>query len=286
MKNVSESLAGRVGIVNLLGLSDAEIFGEPSEPFRVDRDFLLKRLSVRKPRNLNDVYRRIFTGSMPSLYADEGYDWEKYYYSYVNTYLERDVRELAQVGDIMEFYDFMTVVAAYTSKPVVYEQLAVNAGISAVTAKKWLSILVASNIVALVQPYHSNVLTRVVKMPLLHFLDTGLAAYLLRWSSPETLEKGLMSGAFFETFVFSEIYKSYINAGKEPPVYYYRDRDQKEIDLLLFQDGIINPIEIKKSVSPGRNAIKNFGVLDPIEKTFSGLESLRVYRNRGGSLPC
>ena len=280
-KNVSESLAGRVGIVNLLGLSDAEIFGEPSEPFRVDRDFLLKRLSVRKPRNLNDVYRRIFTGSMPSLYADEGYDWEKYYYSYVNTYLERDVRELAQVGDIMEFYDFMTVVAAYTSKPVVYEQLAVNAGISAVTAKKWLSILVASNIVALVQPYHSNVLTRVVKMPLLHFLDTGLAAYLLRWSSPETLEKGLMSSAFFETFVFSEIYKSYINAGKEPPIYYYRDRDQKEIDLLLFQDCIINPIEIKKSVSPGRNAIKNFGVLDPIEKTFSGLESLRVHIGTG-----
>ena len=176
----------------------------------------MKRLSVRKPRNLNDVYRRIFTGSMPSLYADEGYDWEKYYYSYVNTYLERDVRELAQVGDIMEFYDFMTVVAAYTSKPVVYEQLAVNAGISAVTAKKWLSILVASNIVALIQPYHSNALTRAVKMPLLHFLDTGLAAYLLRWSSPETLEKGLMSGAFFETYVFSEIYKSYINAGKDP----------------------------------------------------------------------
>ena len=139
----------------------------------------------------------------------------------------------------------MTVVAAYTSKPVVYEQLAVNAGISAVTAKKWLSILVASNIVAFVQPYHSNVLTRVVKMPLLHFLDTGLAAYLLRWSSPETLKKGLMSGAFFETFVFSEIYKSYINASKEPPIYYYHDRDQKEIDLLLFQDGIINPIEIK-----------------------------------------
>ncbi len=122
---------------------------------------------------------------------------------------------------------------------------------------------------------------RVVKMPLLHFLDTGLAAYLLRWSSPETLEKGLMSGAFFETFVFSEIYKSYIKAGKEPPIYYYRDRDQKEIDLLLFQDGIINPIEIKKSVSPGRNAIKNFGVLDPIEKTFSGLESLRVHIGTG-----
>ena len=131
---------------------------------------------------------------MPELYADENVDWETYYRSYVNTYLQRDIRDLAQVADEMQFYNFMTVVAAHTSKPVVYEELANAAGISAPTAKKWLSILVSSHIIALVQPYHNNALKRVVKMPLLHFLDTGLAAYLLKWGNPEALERGAMSG--------------------------------------------------------------------------------------------
>ena len=134
------------------------------------------------------------------------------------------------------------------------------------------------NIIALVQPYHNNALKRVVKMPLLHFLDTGLAAYLLKWGNPEALERGAMSGAFFESYVFSEIYKSYLNAGKEPPIYYYRDKDQKEIDLLIFQNGILSPIEIKKAASPGKTAIKNFHVLDPVSAsgTFDGLETLKV----------
>ena len=146
----------------------------------------------------------------------------------------------------MQFYNFMTVVAARTSKPVVYEGLASAAGISAPTAKKWLSVLVSSHIVALLQPYHNNALKRVVKMPLIHFLDTDLAAYLLKWGNPEALERGAMSGAFFESYVFSEIYKSYLNAGKEPPVFYYRDKDQKEIDLLLYRNGVLSPIEMKK----------------------------------------
>lgn len=278
MKNVSESLAGRVGIVNLLGLSDAEIYQEQSEPFSTDAARLMNRLSVRKPHGLNEIYRRIFRGSMPELYADENIDWETYYRSYVNTYLQRDIRDLAQVADEMQFYNFMTIVAAHTSKPVIYEQMAEAAGISAPTAKKWLSILVSSHIIALVQPYHNNALKRVVKMPLLHFLDTGLAAYLLKWGNPEALEKGAMSGAFFESYVFSEIYKSYLNAGKEPPIFYYRDKDQKEIDLLIYQNGVLSPIEIKKAASPGKTAIKNFHVLDPItrEENFGGLESLKV----------
>ena len=209
MKNVSESLAGRVGIVNLLGLSDTEIYREPSEPFQPDAAKLMKRLSVRSSKSLNEIYSRIFRGSMPELYADKNMDWETYYRSYVDTYLQRDIRDLAQVADEMQFYNFMTVVAAHTSKPVVYEELANATGISAPTAKKWLSILVSSHIIALVQPYHNNALKRVVKMPLLHFLDTGLAAYLLKWGNPEVLERGAMSGAFFESYVFSEIYKSY-----------------------------------------------------------------------------
>ena len=278
MKNVSESLAGRVGIINLLGLSYAEIYQEPSEPFQTDAGYLMKHLSVKRKRDLNEIYRRIFKGSMPELYADENVDWETYYRSYVDTYLQRDIRDFTQVADEMQFYNFMTIVAAQTSKPVVYEELANATGISAPTAKKWLSILVTSHIIALVHPFHSNALKRVVKMPLIHFLDTGLAAYLLKWGNPEALEKGAMSGAFFESYVFSEIYKSYLNAGKEPPIFYYRDKDKKEIDLLLYQNGILSPIEIKKSASPGKAAIKNFRVLEPIttEPAHAGLESLKV----------
>ena len=278
MKNVSESLAGRVGIINLLGLSDAEIYQEPSEPFQTDAEYLMKHLSVKRKRDLNEIYRRIFKGSMPELYADENVDWETYYRSYVDTYLQRDIRDLTQVADEMQFYNFMTIVAAQTSKPVVYEELANATGISAPTAKKWLSILVSSHIIALVHPFHNNALKRVVKMPLIHFLDTGLAAYLLKWGNSEALEKGAMSGAFFESYVFSEIYKSYLNAGKEPPIFYYRDKDKKEIDLLLYQNGILSPIEIKKSASPGKAAIKNFRVLEPIttEPAHAGIESLKV----------
>ena len=142
----------------------------------------MKRLSVKRKKDLNEIYRRIFKGSMPELYADENVDWEIYYSSYVDTYLQRDIRDLAQVADEMQFYNFMTIVAAQTSKPVVYEELASAAGISAPTAKKWLSILVSSHIIALVQPYtldrvlpyHNNALKRVVKMPLIHFMDTGM----------------------------------------------------------------------------------------------------------------
>lgn len=278
MNNVSESLAGRVGIVNLLGLSDAEIYGESSEPFQTDPKHLMKRMAIRNPRNLNEIYSRIFKGSMPQLYADNDVDWEMYYRSYTDTYLQRDIRDLAQVADEMQFYNFMTIVAAHTSKPIVYEELANAAGISSPTAKKWLSILVSSHIVALLQPYHNNALKRVVKMPLVHFLDTGLAAYLLKWGNHEALEKGAMSGAFFESYVFSEIYKSFLNAGKEPPIFYYRDKDQKEIDLLLYQNGVLSPIEIKKAASPGKNAVKNFRVLEPVTQgePFDGLGALKV----------
>ena len=287
MQNVSESLAGRVGIVNLPGLSDAEIYGYQSEPFSTEPERLIKRIDSVKKRDLNEIYARIFKGSMPALYANENIGLEIYYRSYIDTYLQRDIRDLAQVADEMDFYHFMTVAAAHTAKPIVYEELASASGISAPTAKKWLSILVSSQIIALVQPYYNNALKRVVKMPLMHFLDTGLAAYLLKWGNPEILEKGAMSGAFFESYVFSEIYKSYLNAGKEPPLFYYRDKDQKEIDLLIYQNGTLFPIEIKKAASPGKAAIKNFKVLDAVQhpEKFDNINELKT--NIGsGSVIC
>lgn len=264
MQNVSESLAGRVGIINLLGLSTSEINAVSSEIFTTDSERLMKRIEKTKKFDLIGLYSRIFKGSMPKLYADDNVDLEMYYRSYIDSYLKRDIMDLTQVADEMAFYNFMTVVAARTAKPIVYDEIASECGISSPTAKKWLSILMSSHIIALVQPYYNNLLKRVTKTPMLHFLDTGLCAHLLKWGNPEALERGAMSGAFFESYVFSEIYKSYLNAGKEPPIYYYRDKDKKEIDLIIYENGALYPIEIKKSASPGKDAIKHFGVLEPV----------------------
>jgi predicted AAA+ superfamily ATPase len=264
MKNVSESLAGRVGIINLLDLSNSEINSIQSEPFLPITERMMDRIGRARQMGLLEIYNRIFKGSMPALYADE-VDWETFYRSYVQTYLQRDIRDLTQVADEMTFLNFMAVVAARTAQPIVYTEIAKETGISAPTAKKWISVLVSSGIVALVQPYYNNILKRVIKSPLLHFLDTGLCAYLLKWGNPETLERGAMSGAFFESYVFGEIYKSWFNAGKEPPVYYYRDKDKREIDLLIWKDGTLYPIEIKKTAVPGIGSIKHFRLLNPLK---------------------
>ncbi|OQB20539.1 MAG: hypothetical protein BWY11_02295 [Firmicutes bacterium ADurb.Bin182] len=283
MKGVTESLAGRVGIIDLLALSNSEIHRTKSEAFITDTEYLLERVKAAPRMDLQAIYRRIFIGGMPALYAKDAPDRNRFFASYVQSYLERDIRDLAQVADEMAFYNFLTVVAARTARPVIYEEIAREVGISAPTVKQWLSILLSSRIIALVQPYHNNVLKRTVKMPLLHFLDTGLAAYLLKWNSPETLEAGAMSGQFFESWVFSELYKSYINAGLQPPIYYYRDKDKREIDMLLLRDGVLCPIEIKKAASVGTEAIKHFGVLQPVTdpEKFGELEQHRITIGQG-----
>ena len=277
MKNVSESLAGRVGIVRLLGLSNSEINGASSVPFSTDQQALFERADSSPKLGLDEIYQRIHRGAMPALYGEAPPERERFYSAYVNTYLQRDIKDLTQVADELSFFNFMTIVAARTARPVVYDEIAKDAGISPPTAKKWLSILVSSGVAALVQPYHNNALKRAVKMPLLHMLDTGLCAYLLKWGNAETLETGAMSGAFFESWVFSEIYKSYLNAGKEPPLYYYRDKDRREIDLIIFENGTLCPIEIKKSASPGTEAAKHFRVLAPVaEERFDGLAQYKT----------
>jgi len=264
MKNVSESLAGRVGIVNLLGLSMSEIGGIPSDPFTTSPERLMQRLNVAHKMGINEIYKMIFNGAFPALYTDGTPDLSNFYRSYINTYLYRDVKDLSQVANETAFHNFMIIIAARTAQPIVLNEIAKDAGISPPTAKSWLSILVSSGLVALVRPFHNNVLKRATKMPLLHFLDTGLCAFLLKWGNAEILERGAMSGAFFESWVFSEIYKSYINAGKEPPLYYYRDKEKREIDILIYENGTLYPIEIKKAASPGAEAVKHFKVLDPV----------------------
>jgi predicted AAA+ superfamily ATPase len=278
MKNISESLAGRVGIVNLLGLSNSEINGVVSEPFTTSPNRLMSRIKSVNKMGLPEIYERIFRGGMPALHVNNDINIETFFSSYINTYLLRDIKDLTQVADEMSFYNFMIAVAARTAKPIIYDELARDIGISAPTVKKWLSVLISSQIVTLVQPYHNNVLKRMVKTPLLHFLDTGLCAYLLKWGNAEILERGAMAGAFFESWIFSEIYKSYLNAVKEPPIFYYRDKDKKEIDLLLMQNGVLYPIEIKKSASPGTESIKNFRVLEPVTEPerFGSLEQYKM----------
>ena len=287
MINVSESLAGRVGIVNLLGFSMSEIKKVPSEPFTTSPERLMARIGQVNPMGLNEIYEYIFKGSMPALYAERPPELEDFYRSYINTYLQRDIKDLTQVADETSFYNFMVITAARTACPVVYDEIAKDAGISPPTAKKWLSILVSSGMVALAMPYHNNILKRAIKAPLLHFLDTGLCAYLLKWGNPHTLELGPMSGAFFESWVFAEIYKSYLNAGKEPPLFYYRDKDKREIDLLIYQNGTLYPIEIKKSASPGKEAIRHFGALNPVTEPERFAE-LNQYKTEigGGAVVC
>lgn len=266
MKNVTETLAGRVGIVPMLGLSNSEIRGDHLSPFEVDVPELINRINCIKPMTLGEVFERIYKGSMPRLYDVENINQELYFESYLETYISRDIRNLEQVGDETAYINFIKIVAARTATNVNYESLAVEAGISAPTAKRWLSILVSCGIVLLVQPFSNNALKRVIKAPRMYFADTGVCAHLMGWGSPMVLENSAMSGAFFETWVVSEIYKSYLNAGKKPPLYFYRDSNKKEIDLIIYQNGTVYPIEIKKSSSP-KNAIKNFSVLSPIEKS-------------------
>lgn len=265
MENVTETLAGRVGIVPMLGLSNSEIRGDHLLPFEVNIPELINRINRTSPMSLGEVFERIYKGSMPRLYEVENVNQELYFESYLETYISRDIRNLDQVGDETAYTNFIKIVAARTATNVNYESLAGEAGISAPTAKRWLSILVSCGIVLLVQPYSNNALKRVIKAPRMYFADTGICAHLMGWGSPTVLENSAMSGAFFETWVVSEIYKSYLNAGKKPPLYFYRDSNKKEIDLIIYQNGTVYPIEIKKSSFP-KNAIKNFSVLSPIEK--------------------
>jgi hypothetical protein len=265
MKNVTESLAGRLGLIELLGLSLREITGvEFNEPFIPTDEYYAARRKDLQETSYKDIWNIIYKGSMPQMYAESDVDWTVFYGSYVKTYIERDVRDLTQVGDEGKFIKFMTVIAACTGQLLNLASVARDVNISAPTAERWLSILQASQIVYLLQPYYNNITKRAVKTPKVYFLDTGLAAYLTKWNTPEVLQNGAMAGAFFETFVIAEVIKSYLNKGRDIPLYFYRDKDMNEIDLLILQNGTLYPIEIKKYADPSKNDISVFRVLDRI----------------------
>ena len=287
MKGVSESLAGRIRIFELAGLSYRELSGDGCRAcFVPDAGYAaLRQKTARKPARLWQVIHR---GSYPEL-ADKGADWELYYADYLKSYLERDVRDLAAVHNLRIFERFMVAAASRTGEVLNASNIASEVGVDVTTVKRWLGILESSGIVYLLEPYASTALKRAIKTPKLYFRDTGLVCYLTRWLTADTAERGAMSGHIFETYVVSEIVKTYSNAGKDYRHYlsYYRGRDRKrvkrdgrvevvdeEIDLIVESDGTLYPVEIKKGSNVTAEMTAAFQVLDGVKTSRRGMGTL------------
>lgn len=276
MDLVSDSLSGRVSIIELAPLSLREIERDSfAEPFIPTEEYVRARNKSAKPAP--DIWKKIHRGGYPEL-QNPDMDWQMFFANYVKTYLERDVRELSAVQDLDSFRRFMIACASRTGEILNYSNIADEVGKDADTIKKWISILEASGIVYILEPYKASALKRAIKSPKLYFRDTGLAAYLTRWLTPETMANGAMSGAFFETYVISEILKSYSNAGFDYRYYvsYYRGKDKKdnkesEIDFIIEQNGTLYPIEIKKISKVTAEMTSAFTILDKIEEKKRGM---------------
>ncbi|HIY82964.1 MAG TPA: ATP-binding protein [Candidatus Rubneribacter avistercoris] len=262
MELAGESLAGRIAVLPLSSLSQREAQRRPGGPFTLDLPTLKERAKGATPRTSREVFAEMYRGAMPGVLSGKYTNLNVFYSSYIQTYIERDVRQLLGNVDALRFMDFMRAVAARCSQMVNMAAIAEDVGIRSEKAKVWLSVLERSGVVFYLHPFSNNQLKRTVKAPKLYFHDCGLVAHLARWLTPETLEAGAMSGAFMENFVVSEIRKSFLNAGLDTPLYYYRDRDGKEVDLVLECDGELHPIEIKKTASPNLGMARSFAMLD------------------------
>ena len=261
MEAASSMLVGRMSVLEMSPLSMREIFKvDFNLPFIPKKDYIKER--KKHLNKYDDLWKKIHRGSMPEL-LDEERDWEWFYRDYVRTYLERDIRRVINLKDELKFRSFLVSLAARSGQIVVYEDIASDVGVDIKTVQNWLSIVETSGIVKLIHTYKKNIIKRMIKSPKLFFMDTGLMCYLVGWKTYEQAKNGAMSGSIFETFVVSEIIKSYLNAGRDirDTIFYYRDKDKKEIDLLILEDGIIHPIEIKLSANVKKVMIKNFSVL-------------------------
>lgn len=247
MKGVTQSLAGRATIINMTPLSANEIRGTEEGPFKVDMETLKKDFVYK---DINTLFKQIHRGYYPELYNRQDHPTEKYYSDYVNTYIDRDVSEIINIKDKLKFHNFMQVLASITSQQINYSSLSKEIEVSAVTIKEWISVLQASGLIFLLQPYsESSIKKRVVKAPKVYFTDTGLACYLAKLKDPETLLASNFAGAFMETFAVNEIRKSYLNNNLDFDAYYYRDSEQNEIDLVLLSNAELTLVEVKKGVS-------------------------------------
>ncbi len=259
MKGVSQSLAGRATIINMSPLSSNEIRGIEEEPFVVNMDKMKKKFEYR---DVHQIFQEIQRGYFPELYNRPGHSAEKYYSDYVSTYIDRDISEIVNVKDKLKFHNFMQILASLTAQQINYASLSKEVEVSAVTIKHWLSVLQASGIIFLLQPYNeTSIKKRVVKSPKVYFIDTGLACYLTKLKDSESLLASNFAGAFMETYVVNEIRKSYLNNNKEFDAYYYRDNNQNEIDLIMMENAQLTLVEIKKGVSFDLKDVSAFQLL-------------------------
>lgn len=262
MNLAKESLAGRIAILNLTTLSQNELYGKKDvKPFEIDVDMLEGSVKNKETVSLENIFKRIYEGGLPGLVSGKFKNRDIYYSSYLQTYLARDVKEEVEVKDDLKFIDFIRAVACRIGQVLNIHSIATDVEISDDTAKRWLFLLEKSEIIFFLHPYSNNLLKRVIKAPKLYFFDTGLVCYLTKHSDPEILQNSAINGAILENYIVGEIRKSYINSGKEIFIYYYRDKDQCEIDLILETNGLLHPIEIKKSSNPNHSMIKSFDIL-------------------------
>ena len=266
MENITESLAGRVGIIDLYPLSTREISNLAEEIFIPNIDIIRKKEPL-KYEYMGNIFERIFRGSYPELYKNKNINLEAFYSSYLRTYIERDIRKIVNIQDEPKFMKFISSLAARTGQEFNASDIAKDIGVDSETVTKWTGILSNTYIIFLLQPHMNNNVGRIIKRPKIYFMDTGLACYLTGYVSSETLQKSNYSGQIFETYIISEIVKSYTNNQKDPKkhLYYYRNNNGKEIDLLVIYEDNIYPVEIKKNSNPGKDAIKNFNIVEKFE---------------------
>ncbi len=257
MKNVTESLAGRAGIVKMNSFTYSEIVRNTKKEV-FDPDNLKQHDYI----DVNEIFERIFKGGMPELYDIEDMDRNDFYYSYINTYIEKDIKKIKNIGNVEAFKKFIRDVAIRTGTTLNYSDIAKDVGVSVNTIKEWFSILVSTGLVYLLEPYSSNKIKRLTHMPKIIFMDLGLACYLANWKSAKALQLSDLSGRFFESYVISEIIKSYDNKGIRLEISHFRNKETEEIDLIMFKNNTLYPLEIKKTANPRKDMMKNFKYLE------------------------
>ena len=263
MELAQESLAGRVALLHMPSLSQHEIYGSGNtSPFSVDLNALKERTKTHVPADMKEIYRRIWNGSMPGLISGRFSDRDVFYSSYLQTYIDRDVSELIHLTDKLIFRDFIRAAACRIGQLLNIHDIAQDVGVSDDTAKRWLQVLEKSDIIFYLRPYSNNLLKRTVKTSKMYFFDTGLVSYLTKYSSPDILASGALNGAILENYVVSELLKTYQNNAKECLLWYYRDKEMHEIDMIIESDGMLHPLEVKRSVNPGKELIGTFDILN------------------------
>jgi len=266
MKGVQESLAGRVAIVDLLGFSYKEMIGKPEEskPFWPDKVDIRKRI---KKRTIMEVFWDVWNGSFPEFILNPSIGRSRFFSSYIQTYMERDVKDYQGAVNELKFYNFIRAAAVRTGNLLNYEDLARDCDIDRRTAQKWLDTLQASGLVYLLPPCSPNLTNRIIKTPKIYFLDTGLACFLANIDTPESLEASYLNGAMLETYALCEILKSFWHNGADTRnLYFYRDSNKKEVDFILEKNMTLYPMEVKKTASPDSDDIENFRIIESLKK--------------------